>query len=127
MFRAEVCSFSGEVDLTVLPPALEHLALSRNDFKGGIDLSSLPASLRRLDLRNNYLTGEVALDCLPASLEQLLLYDNMFFGEVDLSALNVQKRIRIHLNLGANSFTRYIPQGELPFGVFYGIQRDLPS
>ncbi|KNH03989.1 hypothetical protein XU18_2667 [Perkinsela sp. CCAP 1560/4] len=92
-------SFTGSIDLEILPENMEELSVYHrqltgslklgslpetlktlfcNEFSGSVDLTELPMSLIFPDLTENQLDGPVALTQFPEKLEQLGLTCEQF-------------------------------------------------
>ena len=63
--------FSGTVNFTKLPRALEYLYLDGNRFVRDIDISALPKAMQHLYLHENAFDGEFGVGKLPEDLGDL--------------------------------------------------------
>ena len=109
------CQMRGTPDLTMLPPKLELLNLSKNKFNGRADLSKLPLSLQELHLGENEFSMFPDLrDTLPPHLRVLRLEQNQFSGNPDLTKLPLELQV---LSLAQNQFCGTPDVVKLPQGL----------
>ena len=68
-YSAPFCALMGYLNMLRLPPKLEELDLSNNNFRGRVNLGNLPDSIRQIDLMDNRIHKVlVDNDLLPKSL-----------------------------------------------------------
>eukprot|EP01012_Entosiphon_sulcatum_P046122 TRINITY_DN6182_c0_g1_i1.p1 TRINITY_DN6182_c0_g1~~TRINITY_DN6182_c0_g1_i1.p1 ORF type:complete len:984 (-),score=158.72 TRINITY_DN6182_c0_g1_i1:89-3040(-) len=104
------CQFSGSVDLTQLPSAVE-LGFSQNRFTGSLDLTKLSTRLTRADFRQNMFEGSLDLSVLPYTLQYFDFASNRLSGSVDISRLPASVQI---FTLASNSFSGSVSLARLP-------------
>eukprot|EP00906_Rhabdomonas_costata_P012528 RCo018022 len=93
---------AGALNLTALPPSVEHLDLGGCKFFGSVDLSVLPPSLSSVNLASNLFTGVVSVGSVPAGIRSLDLSHNNFEGYVLVSHLSASLQ---YLDLSYNLFS----------------------
>ena len=107
----EKIAMCGTVDLTRLPPNLEHLSLRFTQLSGTIDLAHLNPMLKRLYLTYSAFSGSVTFENLPATLCTLGLNNNALSGEIDLFGVSDTLK---ELNINGNNFSGTLDLNKVP-------------